>query len=210
MTTRIKICGMTRPEDALMAAQAGAHALGLVFYEPSPRAVGVEQAARIIEVIPPLVSRVGLFVNADPGYIAEVLSALPLDYLQFHGQETVQDCERFAHPYFKVLHMREHLDLVQCANIYASASALLVDSYVPGIPGGTGQSFDWSRLNVPLSLPLILSGGLTPRNVGQAVAQVRPFAVDVSSGVESAPGVKDAQLVSEFIKGVMHEDLRSA
>lgn len=210
MTTRIKICGMTRPEDALMAADAGADALGLVFYAPSPRHVEIEQAARIIEVIPPFVARVGLFVNADHGYIAEVLSALPLDYLQFHGQESVADCERFAHPYFKVLHMKAGLDLVQCASTYTSASAILVDSFVPGIPGGTGQSFDWSLLQVSLPLPLILSGGLNPGNVGQAVAQVRPFAVDVSSGVESAPGLKNAALVREFIKGVMNEDLRLA
>jgi phosphoribosylanthranilate isomerase len=208
MTTRIKICGITRPEDALMAAGAGAHALGLVFYAPSPRAVSLEQAASILEAVPPMVSTVGLFVNADPGYIAEVISALPLTYLQFHGQESVEDCERFAHPYFKVAHMKAGIDLVQYASIYASASALLVDSYVPGTPGGTGKVFDWSVLKEPLALPLILSGGLTPKNVGQAVAQVQPFAVDVSSGVESAPGLKDPLLVTEFIKGVMHEDLR--
>lgn len=210
MTTRIKICGLTRPADALMAAEAGADALGLVFYPPSPRSVSLDQAMAILEVIPPMVSTVGLFVNADPGYVAEMISALPLSYLQFHGQESVEDCERFAHPYIKVAHMKEGVDLVQYATIYASASALLVDSFVPGIPGGTGKVFDWSVLKAPLSLPLILSGGLTPKNAGQAVAQVQPFAVDVSSGVESAPGIKDPALVKEFIKGVMHEDLRLA
>ena len=203
MATRIKICGMTRPEDAEIAASAGADALGLVFYDKSPRAVGLACALEIAATLPPFVSLVGLFVNASPQYIESVLSVLRLDVLQFHGEETPAQCARYNQPYIKVARVTPHLDLLQYAVEYVGARALLVDAYVEGVHGGTGQSFDWSLVPQKRPLPIILSGGLTPNNVVAAMQAVKPWAVDVSSGVESSPGIKDPVLIREFIRGVM-------
>ncbi len=210
MPTRIKICGITRLEDARQAVGAGADALGMVFHAPSPRAVTPELAAEIVAGLPPFVSVVGLFVNADSRLIESVLSRVRLDYLQFHGDELPADCERYQIPYIKVARIRPGFDLVQYAVGYRRARALLVDAYVPGQPGGTGRVFDWAQLPDKLPLPLILSGGLTSKNVGLAIRTVKPWAVDVSSGVESAPGLKDAGKVLQFIQGVRNEDLRYA
>lgn len=210
MPTRVKICGITRAEDAQWVARSGADALGLVFHQPSPRAVTAETAAEIVAALPPFVSVVGLFVDAVPELVDAVLSRVRLDYLQFHGDESPEDCERYQVPYIKVARVRPGLDLVQYAVGYRHARALLVDAYVAGVPGGTGKTFDWAALPPALPLPLILSGGLTPENVGLAIRTVKPWAVDVSSGVEAAPGIKDAGKVQQFIQGARNEDIRHA
>ncbi|MDE2341803.1 MAG: phosphoribosylanthranilate isomerase [Betaproteobacteria bacterium] len=210
MRTRIKICGITRPEEARAAALAGADAIGLVFHPASPRALEVEQAAEIVASLPPFVSAVGLFVDAPAARIQSVLSQVRLDCLQFHGNEAPADCERFEVPYIKVARIRAGFDLIQYAVGYRHARAILVDAYVPGQPGGTGRTFDWGLLPESLPLPLILSGGLAPDNVALAVRTVHPWAVDVSSGVESAPGRKDPEKVLQFIEEARNEDLRHA
>ncbi|MEJ2567028.1 MAG: phosphoribosylanthranilate isomerase [Gammaproteobacteria bacterium] len=202
MRTRVKICGITRVEDASAAAQLGADAIGLVFYAKSPRAVSIAQAQAVVRALPPFVTIVGLFVDAAPEEIREVLAAVPLDLLQFHGKEAAQACRGYGRPYLKVVHMAGDTDVVDLARPYDDAAGILVDTYVQGVPGGTGRSFDWSRLPAALTCPLILAGGLTPDNVAAAVAQVRPWAVDVSGGVEAAPGIKDAAKIAAFIRGV--------
>ncbi|MCG6540138.1 phosphoribosylanthranilate isomerase [Pseudomonas sp. KSR10] len=197
---RSKICGITRIEDALVAAEAGADAIGLVFYAKSPRAVGIEQARAIIAALPPFVTTVGLFVNASRCELNELLDAVPLDMLQFHGDETPADCEGFHRPWYKALRVQPGEDIRAQAVRYAGASAILLDTFVAGVPGGTGEVFDWSLIPADLPKPLILAGGLSPQNVQQAVAGVRPFAVDVSGGVESSKGIKDVEKVREFIR----------
>lgn len=202
MRTRVKICGITRPDDALAAARAGADAVGLVFYAKSPRAVTINEAQGVARALPPLVTTVGLFVDAAADDIREVLQSVPLDLLQFHGNEAPDQCRVYGRPYVKAVRMRETTDLAAVARSYHDAAGLLVDTYVEGVPGGTGRAFDWSRLPSSLGRPLILAGGLTPDNVAEAVGRVRPWAVDVSGGVESAPGVKDAARIEAFIRGV--------
>lgn len=204
---RVKICGITRIEDGLAAANAGADAIGLVFYEPSPRYVTVARAAAICASLPPFVTTVGLFVNASQAAIEHVLSQVPLDLLQFHGDEPAQFCSRFSRPWIKAVRMKDDVDLYRCADEYRQAAGLLVDSYVPGVPGGTGETFNWGRLPKDLSLPVVLAGGLHPGNVADAVAQVRPWAVDVSGGVEQktvqgdrSGGIKDPAAIRAFIK----------
>ncbi|QRY78692.1 phosphoribosylanthranilate isomerase [Pseudomonas sp. PDNC002] len=196
---RIKICGITRVEDALVAAAAGADAIGLVFYARSPRAVSIQQARAIIAALPPFVSTVGLFVDASRCELGEILDAVPLDILQFHGDETPEDCSGWHKPYLKALRVKAGDDVVaQIAN-YPQASGFLLDTYVEGVPGGTGLAFDWSLVPKNVSRPLILAGGLTVANVAEAIAQVRPYAVDVSGGVEASKGIKDAQKIRDFI-----------
>ncbi|MCQ4313450.1 phosphoribosylanthranilate isomerase [Pseudomonas stutzeri] len=199
---RSKICGITSVEDALVAADAGADAIGLVFYAKSPRAVSIQQARAIIAALPPFVTTVGLFVNASRCELNETLDAVSLDMLQFHGDETPADCEGFHRPWYKALRVRAGDDIRGQAARYAGASAVLLDTFVSGIPGGTGVVFDWSLIPADLPKPLILAGGLTPQNVQQAIAQVRPFAVDVSGGVELRKGVKNAESVREFVRRV--------
>ncbi|HGY9624817.1 phosphoribosylanthranilate isomerase [Pseudomonas juntendi] len=199
---RSKICGITRIEDALAAAEAGADAIGLVFYAKSPRAVDVHQARAIIAALPPFVTTVGLFVNASRCELNEILEAVPLDLLQFHGDETPADCEGYHRPWVKALRVRPGDDLEAACQQYAGARGILLDTYVPGIPGGTGEAFDWSLVPASLSKPIILAGGLSAGNVGQAIAQVRPFAVDVSGGVEQAKGIKDAAKIEAFMRAV--------
>lgn len=196
---RSKICGITRAADALVAAEAGADAIGLVFYSKSPRAVSIAQAREIIAALPPFVTTVGLFVNASRCEINETLDAVALDVLQFHGDEMPADCEGFHRPWYKALRVRAGNDIRAEAARYAGASAVLLDTFVDGVPGGTGEMFDWSLVPADLPKPLILAGGLTPQNVQQAIERVRPFAVDVSGGVELSKGVKDAARVREFI-----------
>ena len=202
MVVRSKICGITRIEDALVAAEAGADAIGLVFYDKSPRAVDVRQARAILAALPPFVTSVGLFVNASRCFIGEVLDAVPLDVLQFHGDETPEQCEGHGRPWFKALRVRPGDDLHAEARRFAGARAILLDAYVPGVPGGTGERFDWSLIPTDLPMPLILAGGLTPDNVTEAIASVRPYGVDVSGGVEAAKGIKDAAKVAAFIRRV--------
>ncbi|EQM77556.1 phosphoribosylanthranilate isomerase [Pseudomonas stutzeri] len=199
---RSKICGITRVEDALVAAEAGADAIGLVFYGKSPRAVSVQQARAIVAALPPFVTTVGLFVNASRCELNEILDAVPLDALQFHGDEQPADCEGFHRRWYKALRVKAGDDIRAQAARYVGASAILLDTFVAGVPGGTGEVFDWSLIPADLPKPLILAGGLTPGNVGQAIAEVRPFAVDVSGGVELGKGIKDAASVHEFVRQV--------
>lgn len=206
MEIAVKICGITRPEDALAAARAGAHAIGLVFYARSPRHVTPARAAEIIRVLPPFVTTVGLFVDAQPQEVRAVLAEAPVGLLQFHGDETPEFCRQFGQPYIKAMRMRAGVDLLQYARDYHDAKALLLDHYVEGLHGGSGVAFDWSLIPRGLPLPVILSGGLTPENVRDAVRRVRPSAVDVSSGVESAKGVKDAAKIAAFIRGARNAD----
>ena len=202
MPPRIKICGITRVEDALAAADAGADAIGLVFYAPSPRAVDAAQAAAIVAALPPFVSAVGLFVNAGESEIGDTIARVPLDLLQFHGDEAPEFCGRFGHPFLKAVSVRPGVDLLEYARLFTAARGLLLDAFVPGTRGGTGATFDWGLIPSDLSLPVVLSGGLTPDNVGEAVRRVRPWAVDVSSGVEARPGIKDPAKIAAFIRGV--------
>ena len=199
---RSKICGITRIEDALAAAEAGADAIGFVFYAKSPRAVDVRQARAIITELPPFVTTVGLFVNASRCELNEILEVVPLDLLQFHGDETPQDCEGYHRPWIKALRVRPGDDLEAACKLYAGARGILLDTYVAGVPGGTGEAFDWSLVPERLSKPIILAGGLSADNVGQAIAQVRPYAVDVSGGVEQAKGIKDAAKIEAFMRAV--------
>ena len=207
MATAVKICGITRPEDALAAARAGAHAIGLVFYAKSPRHVTPARAAEIIRVLPPFVTTVGLFVNATAEEVRAALAEAPVGLLQFHGDETPEFCRQFKRPYVKAVRVKAGVDLLQYAQDYHDAKALLLDAYVEGLHGGSGAAFDWSLIPRGLPLPVILSGGLTPENVTEAVRRVKPSAVDVSSGVESAKGIKDTQKVAAFIKGVRNADV---
>lgn len=199
---RSKICGITRIEDALAAADAGADAIGFVFYVKSPRAVDVRQARAIIAELPPFVTTVGLFVNASRCELNEILEVVPLDLLQFHGDETPADCEGFHRPWIKALRVRPGDDLEAACQLYGGAQGVLLDTYVAGVPGGTGEAFDWSLVPAGLSKPVILAGGLSAGNVGQAIAQVRPYAVDVSGGVEQSKGIKDAAKIDAFIRAV--------
>ncbi|MBW8371545.1 MAG: phosphoribosylanthranilate isomerase [Thiobacillus sp.] len=199
MAVRVKICGITRLQDLHAACKAGADALGFVFYEKSPRHLTIAAAAALVRELPPFVQTVGLFVDAEPAFIESVLQAVPLDLLQFHGDETPADCARFGRPYIKAVRVNRDTDLLKYAADFDTARGLLLDAYVPGVPGGTGECFDWSLIPSNLPKPVILSGGLTPDNVADAVQQVRPWAVDVSSGVEVTKGIKDAQKVAQFI-----------
>jgi phosphoribosylanthranilate isomerase len=199
MAVRVKICGITRLQDLHAACDAGADALGFVFYEKSPRHLTIDAAAALVRALPPFVQSVGLFVNADPAFIKGVLDAVPLDLLQFHGDETPADCARVGRPYIKAIRVTAATDLLKCAADFETARGLLLDAFVPGVPGGTGESFDWSLIPRDLPKPIVLSGGLTPFNVADAVRHVRPWAVDVSSGVEAAKGIKDAHKIAQFI-----------
>ncbi len=204
--TRIKICGITRLEDALDAVHSGADALGLVFYDKSPRHINLQQAAQLADAIPPFVTLVGLFVNASESAVREVMQAVPLDVLQFHGEEEPEFCNQFDRPFLKAIRVKAGVNLVQYAVRYAGAQGLLLDAFVEGIPGGTGASFDWSLIPEGLSLPVVLSGGLHAGNVAEAIRQVRPYAVDVSSGVEQSKGIKDAAEIAVFINEVSKTD----
>ena len=199
---RSKICGITRIEDALAAVEAGADALGFVFYGPSPRAVNVLQARAIIAALPPFVTTVGLFVNASRCELNETLDAVPLDLLQFHGDEAREACEGYHRPYIKALRVKAGDDIAAACDAFPGASGVLLDTYVEGVPGGTGEAFDWSLIPQHLSKPLILAGGLTPENVADAVARVKPYAVDVSGGVEASKGIKDHHKIRAFINAV--------
>ncbi len=206
MRTRIKICGITRVEDARAAVQLGADAIGLVFYAPSPRCVSVGQACAIIDAIPPFVTVAGLFVDPASEHVESVLRCCRLSLLQFHGTEAPDFCGRFDLPYLKAARVKAGVDLVQYLAPYARAQGWLLDAYHERLYGGTGESFDWNLIPHDLSRPVILSGGLTPENVGAAIRQVRPWAVDVSSGVEAAKGVKDAAKIAAFITRVKNEN----
>jgi len=208
MVTRVKICGITRAEDALAVAHSGADAIGLVFYERSPRHVSIAQAVQLAAVLPPFVTVVGLFVNASAEFVRQVMAEVSLDVLQFHGDEMPAFCEQFHKPYLKAIRVKAGVDLLQCAADYKTAQGLLLDAHVEGIPGGTGARFDWTLIPEHLPLPLILSGGLDAENVAVGIRQVRPYAVDVSSGVEASKGIKDTQKISRFMHEVKRIDYK--
>lgn len=202
MRTRVKICGITRAQDAIKAVEFGADAIGLVFYDKSPRAVSIDDARVIIQKIPPFVSIVGLFVDPSPKDVAAVLHRVSLDLLQFHGDELPSECSAYGKPYIKAIKIREGIDIAAQVNKYTTARGILLDTYDPKVPGGTGRVFDWSVIPKGLSKPIILAGGLTPENVWQAITKVRPFAVDVSGGVEADKGIKDIEKLAAFMRGV--------
>ncbi|MGP0174451.1 phosphoribosylanthranilate isomerase [Pseudomonas sp. NCHU5208] len=202
MRVRSKICGITRVEDALAAVEAGADAIGLVFYAKSPRAVSIEQAQAIVAALPPFVTSVGLFVDMPREALQAVLAQVPLDLLQFHGEESPADCEGHGRPYIKALRVRPGEDVAALLAPYAGARGILLDTFVEGVPGGTGAAFDWSLVPREAGKSIILAGGLTAGNVAQAIAQVRPYAVDVSGGVEVAKGIKDAGKIHAFLQAV--------
>jgi len=200
----VKVCGITRIEDAIHAVESGADAIGFVFFEKSPRYINLEKAAEIAKILPPFVSKVALFVNALEVEIRSVLDTVPLDLLQFHGEESPEECRSYRRPYIKAVRMEDSVDLYQICDDYADASALLLDSFIEGIQGGTGQRFDWSRVPSDLDKQIILAGGLTSKNVAKAISEISPYAVDVSGGVEIKKGIKDAAKIEEFIQEVMH------
>lgn len=207
--TRIKVCGFTREADLDGALALGVDAVGFVLYPPSPRAVTVARAAELARRVPPFVTRVGLFVNEDAATVEQAAREAALDLLQFHGDETAEYCERFGLPWIKAVRVRPETDLLECADRFRGARALLLDAWSDAW-GGSGKRFDWSLIPPSLPMPLILSGGLDPDNVAEAVRNIRPSAVDVSSGVESAKGIKDVAKVAAFISGVEHGEARSA
>lgn len=207
--TRIKVCGFTREADLDGALALGVDAVGFVLYPPSPRAVTVARAAELARRVPPFVTRVGLFVNEDAATVERAAREAALDLLQFHGDESAEYCERFGLPWIKAVRVRPETDLLECADRFRGARALLLDAWSDAW-GGSGKRFDWSLIPPSLPMPLILSGGLDPDNVAEAVRNIRPSAVDVSSGVESAKGIKDVARVAAFISGVEHGEARSA
>jgi len=208
MRTRIKICGITRHQDGIAAAAAGADAIGLVFADKSPRRVALDQALWIARALPAFVSTVALFVNPEAAEVEQVIKELKPDLLQFHGEEPPAFCESFDRPFLKAVRVRPELDLIQYAADFAGARGLLLDAWRPDAHGGTGHSFDWSLIPAELPLPVVLAGGLEPGNVAEAVRRVRPWAVDVSSGVEAEKGIKDAAKIAAFITEVENVDLQ--
>ena len=204
--TRVKMCGITRPEDAIQAVAAGADAIGLVFYPPSPRAVTAEQAAAIAAAVPAFVSVTALFVNASSEEVQSVLDRARIDLLQFHGDENDDFCRQFKRPYIKAIRVRQTSDLVASCLRFPSALALLLDSYKPGVPGGTGETFEWSLIPAQLNKPIILAGGLETNNVAHAIQQVKPYALDVSGGIEAEKGIKDPVKIAAFMNEVYRVD----
>jgi phosphoribosylanthranilate isomerase len=205
--TRIKICGITRPEDARAAIECGADALGLVFYPNSSRYVTVDQAREIAAVVPPFVTLVALFVDESREVICQVLEALPVGLIQFHGSETVGFCRQFQRPWMKAVRVKPGMDIAGDCETYRGASGVLLDAFVPGVPGGTGKTFDWTLAEATLPLPWVLAGGLDATNVGEAVRRLRPHAVDVSGGVEASAGIKDREKIGRFVDAVVAADL---
>jgi phosphoribosylanthranilate isomerase len=202
LRVRVKICGITRIEDALSAVEHGADAIGLVFYDQSPRNVSISQAMEIANNIPAFVSVVGLFVNAESSFINEVISKVKLDLLQFHGDETPEECASYTLPFIKAIRVKNDTNLVQYANDFSAAKALLLDAYTEGVAGGTGHVFDWNLIPKQLTKQVILAGGLNATNVALAIQQVSPYAVDVSGGVEASKGIKDAEKIAAFMRQV--------
>lgn len=202
MRTRVKICGITRIEDALSCATLGVDAIGLVFYAPSPRNVTIKQATDIVAALPPFVTIVGLFVDATPSFIQKVLSHIKLDVLQFHGDETPEQCAQYNLPYMKAVRVKPDTNLLQYCTDYAEAQALLLDAYVDGTHGGTGLTFDWNLIPKNLPKPIVLAGGLNADNAAEAISQTGPYAIDVSGGVESAKGIKDIKKIVALLAAV--------
>jgi phosphoribosylanthranilate isomerase len=208
MRTRVKICGITSVADALAAARHGADAIGLIFYPPSPRRVTPERAAEIAASLPPFVARVAVFVNPPAAEVNAVIGACRPSLLQFHGEETPAFCRSFGVPYLRAVRVRRGVDLLESLAHYEDAAGWLLDAYRDDLYGGTGERFDWSLVPPRLARPVVLSGGLDAANVAEAIGHVRPWAVDVSSSVESAKGIKDERLIAAFIAGVRNADVR--
>jgi phosphoribosylanthranilate isomerase len=206
--TRVKICGITTPEDARVAVECGADAIGLVFYEGSPRSVTIDQAIACALAVPPLVSIVALFVDESVEVIENILAAVPIDLIQFHGNESAEFCAQFGRPYLKALRVRPEVDLLAESLAYSTSRGILLDAFKKGVPGGTGESFDWDLARVTFPRPLILAGGLNADNVATAIERVRPAAVDVSGGVELEPGIKSAESIRKFVEAVRAADQR--
>lgn len=204
--TRIKICGITTADDARTAVDHGADAIGLVFYARSPRGVTAQQAQQIVAAVPPFVTVVALFVDEPADSISRILSSVPVDLIQFHGDETPAFCQQFGRPWIKALRVRPGVELETLCHDYQSGRGILLDSWQDGVPGGTGKSFDWDLAARTLPLPVVLAGGLNEGNVGEAMARLRPAAVDVSGGVERAPGVKDSGKIERFVAAVRAAD----
>jgi phosphoribosylanthranilate isomerase len=213
LRTRIKICGLTRPQDVIAAAEAGVDAVGFVFYPPSPRNVSFEKAAELAGLLPPFVAAVGLFVDPQAECVTEALRSVPLQWLQFHGDESDARCAALSTipgtdrslPWIKAVRMRPGVDLLESSDSHPGARGLLLDAFVEGY-GGCGKTFDWSLIPSGVGRPLVLSGGLGPANVGEAIRRLRPWAVDVSSGVEVAKGIKDAAKIAAFVAEVRNAD----
>jgi len=205
--TRTKICGITRIEDGLACARHGADAIGLVFYPPSPRHVSAERAREVVRALPPFVTTVALFVDPAAAEVEKVLREVRPDVIQFHGNESPEFCASFGVSWLKAVRVKAGLNLVEYATRYREAQGLLLDAYVEGQAGGTGQSFDWALIPAKLPLPGVLSGGLDAGNVAAAIRQVKPWAVDVSSGVEAAKGIKDEAKIAAFMQGVRNGSL---
>jgi len=206
MRTRVKICGFTQVKDAVAAANLGVDAIGLVFYPPSPRHVSIEQAKEIVAALPAFVTVVALFVDGQESQIREVLNHVSIDCIQFHGDESVAECRVYNKPYMKAIRMKPGLDVMEMARQYNDAAALLLDAYHPGIKGGSGSQFDWDLIPELCPLPVILAGGLQVDNVRQAIQSVKPYALDVSSGVEAEKGVKDVAKMAAFIQQINEGD----
>lgn len=207
--TRVKICGITRVEDAYAVVDNGADALGLVFYTASPRSVTIEQARAIAAVVAPLVTVVGLFVNPEPAEVRLTQASVPLGLLQFHGSETNDECKQFGLPFIKSIAVGDDVDVLSCMQAYPDAAGFILDAWQPQTYGGGGVNFDWKQVPENPPAAVILAGGLTPENVAQAIHTTRPYAVDVSSGVELSKGIKSADKIAAFLKGVMNSDQRS-
>jgi phosphoribosylanthranilate isomerase len=205
LRVRAKICGITRVEDALNAVAHGADAIGLVFYSPSPRNVSIHTAIEIVSQIPAFVSVVGLFVNAEAEFVDEVILKVKLDLLQFHGDETPAECARYSRPFIKAVRVKNDTNLVQYAEDFSAAKAILLDAYTEGLVGGTGHVFDWNLIPNQLTKPVILAGGLNADNVALAIKQVKPYAVDVSGGVEVSKGIKDVAKIAAFMQAVCRD-----
>tara|TARA_Y100001936_G_scaffold253640_1_gene319676 strand:+ start:11357 stop:11983 length:627 start_codon:yes stop_codon:yes gene_type:complete len=206
MLIRVKVCGITRLEDALMAVRYGANAIGFIFWNKSDRFIEPNVARKIIKALPPFVCAVGVYVDASSEWVEETIDIAGLNLMQFHGNEAPTFCRQFSLPYIKAVRVNPGIDLLQYASQYSDSSGLLLDSYIEGIPGGSGCTFKWDLVPKNLPLPLILSGGLNPKNVCVAIKEVKPWAVDVSSGVELTRGIKDADKVAAFMKGVRNSE----
>ncbi|MBF0264506.1 MAG: phosphoribosylanthranilate isomerase [Gammaproteobacteria bacterium] len=202
MKTRVKMCGITRLVDAQAAIEAGVDALGFVFYPPSPRYIEPEKAAEIIAQIPAFINCVGLFVNEQDKTIENILIQTQLDLIQFHGDESHEFCKQFSRPFIKAIRMKDEQNIQHSIEQYPTAKGILLDSYVKGVPGGTGEIFNWDKIPDNLTKPIILAGGLSANNIAQAIKQVNPYAVDVSGGIEAHPGVKSDDKINEFMRQV--------
>lgn len=204
--TRVKICGITRLDDLSLAIKYGADAVGFIFYKKSPRYVELAQAKMLTEATPAFVDTVAVFVDSTEEEVNAVLRQMPISLIQFNGRESAEFCGSFQHPYIKAIKMDEHVNLSDCEKAYKKAKGFLLDAYEPGQPCGSGEPFDWASIPAKLEKPLILASGLNSDNIGDAITQVKPYAVDVSRGVEHSPGVKDGEKIKSFMTEVKHAD----